>query len=117
MKDAGIIEYLGVFVWLVLMPILGIVGYMYDISWLFFICGGIMLLTNAAFLFLGALRCLGSVLLVISCVVGYYITKSLWMGMLLGPCITSAFLSVGMIILICFSGISTITGLFKNNAD
>ncbi len=117
MKDAGFIEYLGVFVWLVLMPILGIVGYLYDISWLFYICGGIMLLTNAAFLFLGALRCFGVVLLVISCIVGYYIANTLGMGMLLGPCITSAILGIGMIILISFSGISTIKGLFNNNVD
>lgn len=46
MKDAGIIEYLGVFVWLVLMPVLGIVGYMHGLSWLFYICGGIHLLTE-----------------------------------------------------------------------
>ena len=39
------------------------------------------------------------------------------MGILLGPCITSAILGVGMIVLICFSGISTIKGFFNNNVD
>lgn len=117
MKDARFIDYLVVFVWLILIPILGIVGYLYDISWLFYICGAVMLLTNAAFLFLGALRCFGVVLLAISCIVGYYITNTLGMGMLLGPCITSTILGVGIIFLICLSGISTIKGLFDNNVE
>ena len=117
MKEAGFIEYIGVFIWLILMPILGIVGYIYDIPWLFYICGGIMLLSNSAFLFLGALRCLGVVLLVLACIIGYYITKSFWMGMLLGPCITSAIISVGMIILVLFTGVSTVTELFKKDSE
>jgi hypothetical protein len=117
MEKTGFIEYIGVFIWLVLLPVFGIVGYIYDISWLFYVCGGIMLLSNAAFLFFGALRCLGAVLLILACIIGYYLTHSLWMGMLLGSCITSAILSVGMIVLMCFSGFSAVTGLFKKDSE
>ena len=56
-------EYLFVAVWLVLLPIMGIIGYVYDISWLFYIIGGLIALTEIFFLFTGALRCLGSILL------------------------------------------------------
>ena len=111
------IEIIGVIVWLVLMPIMGIVGYLYDISWLLYVFGGIITLTELCFLFTGALRCLGSVLLIISVIIGYSITKSLWIGMLLGSCITASILSVGLIIMMCFSGVSTITGWFKKGGD
>lgn len=109
------IEIIGVIVWLVLMPVLGIVGYMNDISWLLYVFGGIITLTELCFLFTGALRCFGSVLLVISCIIGYSITKSLWIGMLLGSCITASILSIGLIILMCFSGVSTVTGWIKKD--
>lgn len=111
------IEIIGVIVWLVLMPILGIVGYMNDISWLLYVFGGIITLTELCFLFTGALRCFGSVLLVISCIIGYSITKSLWIGMLLGSCITASILSIGLIILMCFSGVSTVTGWIKKDGE
>ena len=111
------IEIIGVIVWLVLMPVLGIVGYVYDISWLLYVFGGIITLTELCLLFAGALRCLGSVLLVISCIIGYSITKSLWIGMLLGSCITASIISTGLIILMCFSGVSTITGWIKKEGE
>ena len=111
------IEIIGVIVWLVIIPVLGIVGYMYDISWLLYVFGGIIILTELCFLFTSALRCFGSVLLVISCIIGYSITKSLWIGMLLGSCITASILSVGLIIMMCFSGVSAITGLLKKDGE
>ena len=57
-------EYLFVTVWIVLLPYIGIVGYVYDVSWLFYIIGGLITLTELFFLFTGALRCLGSILLI-----------------------------------------------------
>lgn len=59
------IEIIGVIVWLVLMPILGIVGYLKDISWLLYVFGGIITLTELCFL-IRAQRCLGSILLILS---------------------------------------------------
>ena len=106
-------EYLFVAVWLVLLPFIGIVGYFYDVPWLFYIIGGLITLTELFFLFTGALRCLGSILLIISCIIGYCITNSLWIGLLLGSCITGSILSVGIIIIMCFSGIATITDWVK----
>ena len=107
------IEIIGVIVWLVLMPILGIVGYLKDISWLLYVFGGIITLTELCFLITGALRCLGSILLILSFVIGYGITKSFWIGMLLGSCITASILSIGLIIIMCFSGMATITNWIK----
>lgn len=108
-------EIFGVAIWLVLMPILGIVGYFYDISWLLYVFGGIIALTEVIFLFTGALRCFGSILLIVSCAIGYSITKSFWIGLLLGSCITAAFLSVGLVVVLCFSGMSTITSFLKRD--
>ena len=107
------IDILGVVIWLVLLPILGIVGYMKDIMWLFYLSGGIILLTNIIFLFTGALRCFGSILLVLSCIIGYSIAHSLWTGLMLGACITSGFLSILLVLVLCFSGVSTISSWFK----
>ena len=107
------VEIIGVIVWLVLMPILGIVGFLKDISWLLYVFGGIITLTELCFLITGALRCLGSILLILSFVIGYSITKSFWIGMLLGSCITASILSVGMILIMCFSGMETITDWIK----
>ena len=109
------IEIIGVIVWLVLMPVLGIVGYINDISWLLYVFGGIITLTELCFLFTGALRCFGSVLLILSFIIGYGITKSFWIGMLLGSCITASILSIGLLIMMCFSGVSTITGFLKKH--
>ena len=111
------IDIIGVIVWLIIMPILGIVGYMNDISWLLYVFGGIITLTELFFLFTGALRCLGSILLIISVIIGYSITKSFLIGMLLGSCITASVLSVGLIIIMCFSGVSTITGWLKKDGE
>lgn len=109
------IEIIGVIVWLVLMPVLGIVGYINDISWLLYVFGGIITLTELCFLFTGSLRCFGSVLLILSFIIGYGITKSFWIGMLLGSCITASILSIGLLIMMCFSGVSTITGFLKKH--
>ena len=87
-------EYLFVGIWLEIMPLLGIIGYICDILWLFYIIGGIIALTEVFFLFTGALRCVGSVLLIVSCVIGYSLTKSLLHGILLGSCITGTLLGV-----------------------
>lgn len=106
-------DFLFVGIWIVLLPIIGIIGYVCDLSWLFYIIGGIVTLTEIFLLFTGALRCLGSVLLIISCVIGYSITNSLWIGMLLGSCVTASVLSIGLVVFMCFSGVSTITGWFK----
>ena len=108
-------EYLFVAVWLVLLPFIGIIGYIYDVSWLFYIIGGLITLTELIFLFTGALRCLGSILLILSFVIGYSITNSFWIGILLGSCITASVLSIGFVVLMCFSGISAITGFFKKD--
>lgn len=110
-------EYLFVAVWIVLLPYIGIVGYVYDVSWLFYIIGGLITLTELFFLFTGALRCLGSILLIISCIIGYCITNSLWPGLLLGSCITASILSVGIFIILCFSGIATITDWIKGKRN
>lgn len=107
------IEIIGVIVWLVLMPVLGIVGYVKDISWLLYVFGGIITITELCFLFTGTLRCLGSVLLILSFIIGYSITNSFWVGLLLGSCITASVLSIGLIIIMCFSGVSAITGFLK----
>lgn len=56
-------DYVFVGILLVLLPIAGIIGYIYDWSWLFYIVGGLITLMEIIFLFTGALRCLGSVLL------------------------------------------------------
>lgn len=106
-------EYIFVAVWLVLLPIIGIVGYIYDFLWIFYIIGGLIALTEIFFLFTGALRCLGSLLLVLSCIIGYSITNSLWIGLLLGSCITASILSIGLIVIMCFSGLTTLTEWFK----
>ena len=106
-------EYLFVAVWLVLLPIMGIIGYVYDISWLFYIIGGLIALTEIFFLFTGALRCLGSILLIVSCIIGYSITKGWWTGLLLGSCITASILSIGIIVIMCITGMTTITEWFK----
>jgi hypothetical protein len=87
-------EYIFVGVWLELLPLLGIIAYLCDISWLFYTIGGIVALTEVVFLFTGALRCLGPVLLIVSCVIGYSLTKSLLYGVLLGSCITGTLLGV-----------------------
>lgn len=106
-------EYLFVAVWLVLLPIIGIIGYLYDVSWLFYIVGGLIALTELFFLFAGALRCLGSILLIASCIIGYSITNSFWIGLLLGSCITASILSIGLIVIMCFTGLTTITEWLK----
>lgn len=108
-------EYIFVGIWLVLLPIIGIIGYVYDITWLFYIIGGIITLTEIFFLFTGALRCFGSILLIISCVIGYSITRSIWTGLLLGSCITGSVLSIGITIFACFTGLATITNWFKKD--
>lgn len=108
-------DYVFVGILLVLLPIAGIMGYIYDWSWLFYIVGGLITLMEIIFLFTGALRCLGSVLLIISCGLGYFITQSVVTGLLLGSCVTASLLSIGLAILICSTGFSTITNLFKKN--
>ena len=112
-KPATVIDYLIVGLWLVLLPFMGIFGYVYDVLWLFYIAGGLITLTEIVFLFVGALRCFGSIMLIVSCIIGYSITKSLWVGLMLGACITASILSVLFIIIMCFSGLATITNLFK----
>ena len=112
-KPATRSEYLFVAVWLVLLPIIGIICYVYELSWIFYIIGGIITLTEIVFLFTGALRCLGSILLIVSCIIGYSITKSLLIGLLLGSCITASILSIGLIVMMCFTGMTTITEWFK----
>jgi len=114
-KPPTISEYLFVGIWLELLPFVGIIGYMFDVSWLFYIVGGLITLAEIIFLFTGALRCLGSVLLIASCVIGYSITKSLWVGLMLGSCITGSVLSILFIIIMCSSGMATITKLFKKD--
>lgn len=108
-------EYFFVVIWLALLPIIGIIGYVYDISWLFYAIGGIITLTEIVFLFVGALRCFGSILLIMSCVIGYSITRSFWIGLMLGSCIMPSILVIGYLIIVCISGLATITGLFKKD--
>lgn len=112
MKESDVIALVA---WFVLMPIFGIVGYVYDISWLLYVFGGFMLLTYIFFLITGALACLGTILLVLSWVIGYYVTSSFWIGLLLGSCITASVLSITLIAVLCFSGISTISRWLKGN--
>lgn len=110
-------EYLFVVIWLVVLPFVGIIGYVYDVSWLFYIIGGLITLTEVFFLFTGALRCLGSVMLIVSCIIGYSITKSFWIGLMLGSCISASVLSIIIIAIMCFSGLAAITNLFKKKQE
>ena len=96
-----------------ILPIAGIVGYFAQIPWLLYIAGGLTTLMSIFLLFTGAFRCLGSVLLVISVAIGYYLTESILEGLLLGSCITT-FLLVGLFSL--FTGIPAI-GLFRKDDE
>jgi len=110
-------EYIFIFVLLMLVPVIGIIAYVYNILWLFYILGGAISLVEFFFLFTGALRCLGSVLLIISFIIGYCVTQSLLIGLLLGSCITASILSIGLEIIMGVFGGQSITGWFGKKID
>lgn len=109
-------EFIFLIVW-VLIPIFGIVGYYNDITWLFYAAGILSLVIAGALLYFGEMGCLTVAFLLVSLAIGYYITSTIWNGLLLGSCILFTVIYAFMIIIMCFSGVSTIKGFFKKDTE
>ena len=109
-------EVLFLIVWIII-PIFGIVGYYNDIMWLFYAAGILSLVIAGALLYFGELGCFTTVFLLVSLAIGYFVTGTIWNGLLLGSCILFSVIYVFMIIMMCFSGVSTVMGFFKKDTD
>ena len=98
-----------------LLPILGLYGYYFEIDWLFYSAGGIATILDIVALFNGQLRCLGSVVTIVFWFYGYRLTDSFWNGLIFGSCASSILLLVVFFVILTVSaGISAaIGGMFR----
>lgn len=81
-----------------ILPILGVIGYYYDINWLFYTAGSIATVLDIISIISGELRCFGTIITVVSWVAGYRYTGSLWSGMLLGSCVSTVIMTIGIFV-------------------
>ena len=81
-------------------PILGFIGYRYDIGWLFYIAGGIATLQNVTALLNGDLRCFGSIVTIVCWYTGIQHTGSFWTGLLIGSCVSAILIVLYSLVLI-----------------
>lgn len=109
-------EFLFLIVW-VLIPIFGIVGYYNNITWLFYAAGVLSLAIAGALLYFGEMGCFTVAFLLVSLAIGYFVTGTIWNGLLLGSCMLFSAIYVIMIIVMCFSGVSTVVGFFKKDTE
>lgn len=103
-------------VWMFI-PFLGIFGYYSGITWLFYTTGIITLLLASTLLLFGKLGCFTILYLVVSCVIGYFLTGTIWNGLILGSCFMLSLVYVFFILVMGFSGVSTVMGFFKKDGE
>lgn len=107
----------------ILLPILGLIGYYNDISWLFYTAGSITLVLDVVALVSGALRCLGSIITIAFWISCYNHLGKFWDGLILGSCTSTLVMLIGIFIFFVFTAgfgaaIAGLTSLFgRTNRD
>lgn len=103
-----------------IIAVAGLLGFHYEIWWLFYIAGGLSAISDIFAIITGELRCFGTLATIASWTVCYRFTGSIIDGVVLGSCISSIVLVVSTFaFLVVTAGIgaafSAISHFFGNN--
>lgn len=94
---------------LLIVPLVGLIAFVYNCTWLFYVTGGIAFLSNIIYLLGGESGCWTSTIMIVGLILGYVITDRILDGVFLGSLLFFAFLYTATLFVFLVSFVIAIT--------